>query len=253
MFTLKSHLSDWTDKSLKVERPPNCPFDKRANRSNLSFINGFQEPPSETVFMLARTSVATAQPVFPGWRATKGMKEAQGNLENTILQAGRWEVAGMPVSPAAHLLSVRPQLWLLCLPGGCGTTGSSRSPRQRGAKGKKVLCEIPTKWNMEKRIPFLKYPTTVKPTLVTWGKGHVQMVLLVYPMALCKAHTPSALMGDFFFSLLQYWNGPVLTEVAVFLGKQRRAGLPWSAWGEGRWGKRLSVKHSLTASLHLIP
>lgn len=187
--------------------------------------------------MLARTSAATVQPVFPGWRATKGMKEALGNLENTILQPGRWEVAGMPVSPAAHLLGVLPQVWLLCLPGGCRTTGSSRSPRQRGAKGKKVLCEILTKWNMEN--PIFKYPTPMKLILVTRDKGHTQMMLSVYPIALCKGHTPTGLMGDV-FPMVTNWSGPVLTEVAVFLGKQRRAGLPWSAWGERRWGKRLS-------------
>lgn len=120
--------------------------------------------------MPTRTSAATVQPVFPGWRATKGMKEALGNLENTILQPGRWEVAGMPVSPAAHLLGVPPppQVWLLCLPGGCRTTGSSRSPRKRGAKGKKVLCEILTKWNMEN--PILKIPYSYETYLANMGQ-----------------------------------------------------------------------------------
>lgn len=118
--------------------------------------------------MLARTSVATVQPVFPGWRETKGMKEALENLESTILQPGRWEVAGMPVSPAAHLLSVLWQLWLLCLPGGWGTTGSSRSPRQRGAKGKKVLCEILPKWNLEN--PIFKIPYSCETYLGNMGQ-----------------------------------------------------------------------------------
>lgn len=151
--------------------------------------------------MLTRTSVATAQPVFPGWRATKGMKEAQGNLENTILQAGRWEVAGMPVSPAAHLLSVRPQLWLLCLPGGCGTTGSSRSPRQRGAKGKKVLCEILTKWNMEN--PIFKIPYSCETYLSNMGqRAGADGAISLSHGPVQSAH-PKCSDGRFFFSLLQ--------------------------------------------------
>lgn len=42
-----------------------------------------------------------------------------------------------------------------------------------------------------------------------------------------------------------HWNSPVLAEVTVSLGKQRRAGLPWTTWGERRWGKRLCYCFSL--------
>lgn len=38
----------------------------------------------------------------------------------------------------------------------------------------------------------------MKLTLLTWDKGHMQMMLSIYPIALCKGHTPTALMGDVF-------------------------------------------------------
>lgn len=43
----------------------------------------------------------------------------------------------------------------------------------------------------------------------------------------------------------RHWNSPVLAEVTVSLGKQRRAGLPWTTWGERRWGKRFCCCFSL--------
>lgn len=122
-------------------------------------------------------------------------------------QEGERLVACLWVLLHTYWVSSVLQLWLLCLLGGHRATGSSRSPRQRGAKGKKVLCQILNymkKW----RIPFLKCTTPKTLALAIWGKGHLQMMPLVYSPMLSKCYTPSVLMGDFFplFQTILKWS-----------------------------------------------
>lgn len=144
-----------------------------------------------------------------------------------------------PVGYTECLLS---DLLLLCLLGWYRTTRSSRNPRQRGTEGKEVSPSFSFVWfpiqcGKKKRKPILKCTTLYKNIWEKWVKPFANVIYL-FPN--CSNYMPQVFWEETFslFHTMTKWLS-VLAEFIFFLGKQRRAGLPWDTWGERWWGKRL--------------
>jgi hypothetical protein len=132
----KSHLPNWTHRSLKAEWPHNHSL-TRFKRIRPRFLKWVLGTSQYVVFILARTSVATVKPMSLGWKASKAMTEALGSLESMILQPGRWALCCMFAAYWAPEESYLRALIPLCLQGDVGPRGPPGFPGREGPKVRK--------------------------------------------------------------------------------------------------------------------